>query len=128
MPVSPTPRTVPARVTKKKIVDIKDSAAKRRRRKCLPGLPIQQLRQELQLQQTPRSGRPLSDRLWWSRRSNLFNIVKGFGLPPRTEAAEMRRAAMAPAVSGIWIVPNSLKTKSFSPKSFRSEVPEDTQV
>ena len=36
----------------------------------------------------------------------------------------MRRAAMAPAVSGIWIVPKSLNTKSFSPKSLRSEVPE----
>ena len=39
----------------------------------------------------------------------------------------MRRAAMAPAVSGIWIVPNSLNTKSFSPKSLRSEVPECTK-
>ena len=38
----------------------------------------------------------------------------------------MRRAAMAPAVSGIWIVPKSLNTKSFSPKSLRSEVPEST--
>ena len=35
----------------------------------------------------------------------------------------MRSAAIAPAVSGIWIVPKSCKTKSSSPKSMRSEVP-----
>ena len=42
------------------------------------------------------------------------------------DAAEMRSAAMAPAVSGIWIVPKSCRTKSFSPKSLRSDVPEST--
>ena len=59
-----------------------------------------------------------------TRKATYQLFDKELGSPPTIEAAEMRRAAMAPAVSAIWIVPNSLNTKSFSPKSLRSEVPE----
>ena len=95
VPVSPTPRTVPPRNPKPATT----AGAAAPQETTSRATPEQYILQEL----------------GWQILGQVVMMLV-LRLPPTMEAVEMRRAAMAPAVSVIWIVP----------KSLRSEVPEST--